>query len=438
MNNNINNQKDPQYEARKRAYYEKKQREAAAAAKKKRYAPYYIAVVAITLLIIICIGAAIVTSVLYNGTKPISSYTLRLDGERTELKTAEDGTILINLDLLCDMLDLQKTGSAAEPKYTAAGGDAITFSHDSKTANVIAAGTKDPFSVKMNIAAEASSSGCMVSLDTVSSVFSGITVTVDGATVKIARREIVGKAGQYEPVTILNKSTDPISRVLRLTNIMREYEQYLDPADRDAYLTLVNKENPISKDYVPTDLVELPAEIKNGNINCSQMRLYAAKALEAMIKEIEAEFKVDNLANRIFAQSGYRTYEYQLNNFNKYIEAEMAADPDLTYDEARELALKYSALPECSEHRTGLAIDLIDTRVGELDNPFTNAYWTKWLETNAWKFGFILRYPESEDEVHPITGYQYESWHFRYVGRYHAERISAAGLTLEEYLENMN
>ena len=104
----------------------------------------------------------------------------------------------------------------------------------------------------------------------------------------------------------------------------------------------------------------------------------------------------------------------------------------ISYEEAKEIVLTYSALPEASEHRTGLCIDLIDVRTGDLVNPFTKPYYMTWLKENAWKYGFILRYPEGEED---ITGYSYESWHFRYVGRYHAERISALDLTLEEYLE---
>ena len=401
---------------------------------KKRYTPYYVAVVALTLLIVICIGAAIVTSVLFSDIKPESTYTLKIGSDKSELTTI-DGKILINLDKLKNLLGLQKTGNAASPKYTAVGGSAISFVNESNVAKITVLGSSSEYSVNMPLAARANADGCMISLDTVSSVFSGITVTVDGSSVKIERKTMTSGSDKLQTVSILNKSTDPISRVLYLTNIMKEYEKYLNPEDRDAYLTLVNKENPISSDYTPVDLVALDPSITNGSINCNQMRLYAAKALEAMIKEIKADEGV-----YILAQSGYRTYAYQSGLFNGYIEDEMSKDPSLTPEQAREKVLTYSALPECSEHRTGLAIDLIDTRYNVLENPFTKAYWMNWLEENAWKFGFILRYPESTEEkdYEAITGYSYESWHFRYVGRYHAERISASGLTLEEYLDSLN
>ncbi len=444
MNNNMNNHRnDPQYEERKRAYYEQKRREEAERARKKKQMPYYIAVVALTLLIVICIGAAIVTNALFGGAGANSTYTVKIGNDKSEA-TSVDGSIMINLDKLMTLLELQKTGSATKPKYTSRAGDSIEFTDGKYIAEITVSGTTVPTNITMHTAATVNSdNGCMISLDTLSAIFSGITVTVDGSDLKIERKTVTGSADKLEPVSILNKSTEPLSRVLYLTGNMKEYEQYLNPADRDAYLILVNKQNPIDKDYTPENLVELDASIKNGNIPCGMMRLYAAKAIEAMLLDIEADYKTTypDRESPIKAQSGYRTYQYQNNLFEGYIAAERRDNPDLSYDQAKELVLRYSALPDCSEHRTGLCIDLIDTRVGDLVNPFTQtSYYMEWLDENAWKYGFILRYPENTDEKNyeEITGYSYESWHFRYVGRYHAERISAAGITLEEYLETLN
>ena len=66
-------------------------------------------------------------------------------------------------------------------------------------------------------------------------------------------------------------------------------------------------------------------------------------------------------------------------------------------------------------------------------NAFANEAAYKWLSENAWKFGFILRFPEDKTD---ITGYMYESWHYRYVGVEHATKIHKDGITLEEYLKN--
>ena len=272
-------------------------------------------------------------------------------------------------------------------------------------------------------------------LDTVSAIFSGISVTVDGPSISINRRLVTGSTTKYEKVEIRAKSSDPLSMVLELTPIMEQYEKFLNPADRDAFLILANKENPLGSSYAPDDLVDLKSmegygdeQIVNDGAPNSQMRLYAANALKAMILQLRSEEYVN-----IFAQSGYRTYEYQENLFEKYVAEEMEKDSSLTRAEAEEIVLTYSAKPGTSEHQTGLCIDLIDDRYNTLENPFTKKLGMEWLAENAWKFGFILRYPEGAED---ITGYSYESWHFRYVGRYHAERITALGITLEEYLED--
>ena len=430
MNNNTNDRRN-EYNAKKRAYHEQKRREALEQAKKKSYRPYYIAVIAISLAIVICLGSAIVVSTLFSGVNASAEYTVRISGERSEAKLV-DGKIMINLDALSKALNLQKTGTVEKPKFTSVSGDSIQFSDGDKTAKITVAGTKTPFSVEMNAKADADSDACLISLDAFSAFFSGITVTVNGETIKIARKTVLSDSSKLEEITIMNKNTEPLSRVLYLTDVMKEYDKYLNPENRDDYLILVNKQNPIEATYTPADLIDLDSSIKNGNINCDQMRIYAAKAIEAMLLDIEADYKstYPNAESPIKAQSGYRTYEYQSSLFNGYIEKEMSAG--ISYEEAKEIVLTYSALPEASEHRTGLCIDLIDVRTGDLVNPFTKPYYMTWLKENAWKYGFILRYPEGEED---ITGYSYESWHFRYVGRYHAERISALDLTLEEYLE---
>ena len=430
MNNNTNDRRN-EYNDKKRAYYEQKRREELELAKRKSHTPYYIAVIAISLAIVICLSSAIVVSTLFGGLNSGAEYTVRISGERSEAKLVS-GKILINLDKLSNALELQKTGTAEKPKFTSRAGDSIQFEDGSKIAKITVAGTKTPFSIEMNAKADADSEACVISLDSFSALFSGITVTVDGEVIRIARKTVLGNNNKLEEVTVLNKNTEPLSRVLYLTDVMKEYDKYLNPENRDDYLILTNKQNPIDSTYKPSDLVDLDPSIKNGNINCGQMRLNAAKAIEAMLLDIEADFKstYPDAESPIKAQSGYRSYEYQSSLFNGYIEKEMKAG--ISYEEAKEIVLTYSALPEASEHRTGLCIDLIDVRTGDLVNPFTKPYYMTWLKENAWKYGFILRYPEGEED---ITGYDYESWHFRYVGRYHAERISALDITFEEYLE---
>ena len=116
----------------------------------------------------------------------------------------------------------------------------------------------------------------------------------------------------------------------------------------------------------------------------------------------------------IYLSSGFRSYNDQAQIYNNYCNRDGQA-----------LADTYSARPGYSEHQTGLAID-----VNQIDDSFIGTPEAIWLENHCHEFGFILRYPQGKQD---ITGYQYESWHIRYVGTDLATQIHNSGLTLEEY-----
>lgn len=201
---------------------------------------------------------------------------------------------------------------------------------------------------------------------------------------------------------------------------LEEYEIYMDVTD-DKYLILVNKTNTIDESYEPENLI--PVSDTHKNIELSET---AEKALEAMFTEMRAQ-----CFSGIFVTSAYRSYNYQNSLFNTYINTEMATG--LSYYEAKEKVLTYSAYPGTSEHHTGLCVDLMTSSMRELDESFADDPVYPWLLENAWKFGFILRYPEDKVD---ITGYSFEPWHYRFVGRYHAYKMYSQGLCLEEYLES--
>ena len=116
----------------------------------------------------------------------------------------------------------------------------------------------------------------------------------------------------------------------------------------------------------------------------------------------------------IYFASGFRSYEYQSQIYNNYVARDGQAVADT-----------YSARPGHSEHQSGLAID-----VNQIDNTFDNTPEAKWLAAHCHEYGFILRYPQGKED---ITGYQYESWHVRYVGTDLSYAIRNSGLTMEEY-----
>ena len=133
----------------------------------------------------------------------------------------------------------------------------------------------------------------------------------------------------------------------------------------------------------------------------------------AALKELQQG--ASNAGYSIPLLSGFRSYSRQQTLYNNYVARDGQA-----------LADTYSAKPGHSEHQSGLAFD-----VGKLDNNYGETAAGIWLKENAHHYGFIIRYLKGKES---ITGYQYEPWHIRYVGKEHAKKIYEQNITLEEYL----
>lgn len=182
------------------------------------------------------------------------------------------------------------------------------------------------------------------------------------------------------------------------------------------YLVLVNKNNLLEKSYKPANLVKVTKLVTEDK----------EVFLEILTRENAMKFLSDAknaLKVKVIIESGYRSFFYQEN----LIKEEMKK-------RKLEEILKTMAFPGASEHQTGLAFDLgfvIDgVNIFNFDvNKYSSLY--DWLHKNAFKYGFILRYPKGKES---ITGINYEPWHFRYVGFYHAKKMFDRSLTLEEYL----
>ncbi len=214
------------------------------------------------------------------------------------------------------------------------------------------------------------------------------------------------------------------------------FERYMNPtgSERDAYLLLVNPQNPLGAEDDPVDLIEVSATRQDGR-NPQKMRETAAKALEAMFIEADSLGHINNSTGyALSVTSAFRSYSYQEYLFNSYVEQEMAADPSLSRAQAEAIVEQYSCRAGMSEHQSGLCADLHNQASASSSHPehFANTPEGKWITENCWKFGFVLRFPADKTEV---TGIKYESWHFRYVGRYHAYRMTEMGLCLEEYVQ---
>ena len=161
-------------------------------------------------------------------------------------------------------------------------------------------------------------------------------------------------------------------------------------------------------DYVPNDLEKVSSSCSTGT--------------RLMVKEARVAF--ENMCNKaksdgytIRAMSTYRSYEYQVGLYQRYVDQDGVEEADT-----------YSARPGFSEHQTGLVADIDNGSTVYTQFHTTKEY--QWMKDNAYKYGFIERYPKGKEN---ITGYTYESWHYRYVGTEIATYIHEHNITFDEY-----
>ena len=208
------------------------------------------------------------------------------------------------------------------------------------------------------------------------------------------------------------KPTLTLEQIITYVNIGLDNPYYTNtkPADNlNTNLLLVNKYNYLTEDYVPSNL-------ENISTTYARSGMQLVKEAKEAFETLSENAKKDGM--NVIAMSSYRSYDYQVNLYNNYVA-----------QDGKEAADKYSARPGYSEHQTGLAVDVYN-----LDLPYTSFEETEeftWMQENAYKYGFILRFPKDKVD---ITGYQYESWHYRYVGKKVAKEIKDNNLTLEEYI----
>ncbi|KON87550.1 peptidase M15 [Sporosarcina globispora] len=183
-------------------------------------------------------------------------------------------------------------------------------------------------------------------------------------------------------------------------------------------MALVNKQFSLPDGYEPSKLMIPDVAFSYGKLDLekSYMRQDAAKGLEKLFTGALNE------GVELFAVSGYRSFTRQ----SQVFEAEVSRV-------GKEKAVQAVAIPGSSEHQTGLTMDISSRSANlELSEEFGETKEGKWLAENAYRYGFILRYPKGKEA---ITGYKYEPWHFRYVGTEAAKVIYEKKWTLEEYFD---
>ena len=334
----------------------------------------------------------------------------------------------IDMNALASLCGLTISGTPDAPRYGIRGGTSyVRFKKGSAIATVN--GTE----YQMDYTAEYDREGHLwVDLYFVDGILGGVTLTVDLEKNHITAMRNPTSEGTvldpvYESVTISggNHST-PVQNggtsipVATYKTDVSAYKEDLHPSDM-SYLILANKQNPLSEGHIPADLVSVDVP----RTKEVQLRQSAARALEAMFLEMAADGITD-----ISVTSSYRSYQYQSYLFEMYVEEYLAAG--LSYAEAVARVESDTAHPGYSEHQTGLSVDFWTSTMQELNNAFESTDASLWLRENAWRFGFILRYPSDKTD---ITGYTYESWHYRFVGVDAASIIHQNGWCFEEYLD---
>ena len=185
-----------------------------------------------------------------------------------------------------------------------------------------------------------------------------------------------------------------------------------------ADLLLVNKTHPLDSAWKP---------------NLIRIREYGVEVDSSIadhLREMLAAGEKKGLS--FWIASAYRSTQRQRELLDEDIEA--LIHKGYSYSEAYEEVVRETMPVGCSEHATGLAVDIVAKDYQILDEKQGRTDEILWLQQNCSRYGFILRYPEGKED---ITKVSYESWHFRYVGVEAAEEIMSQGLTLEEYMESV-
>ena len=219
----------------------------------------------------------------------------------------------------------------------------------------------------------------------------------------------------YEYLEYLNEGEKTTPRdIIEIVNTNTDEEYYSETIETDISkkeLMLVNKYYQLDESYQPETLVTIPTTYAYGEAGSKKV---TEDTYNAFIKLWEAS---NNEGYYLMVSSSYRDFDHQQRVYDEYEESR-----------GKDYADTIAARAGHSEHQTGYTIDMF--QIGTTQSTFHTTESYNWLINNAHKYGFILRYPEDKEE---ITGYNFESWHYRYVGIDAATYIYENNITFDEY-----
>jgi D-alanyl-D-alanine carboxypeptidase len=185
-------------------------------------------------------------------------------------------------------------------------------------------------------------------------------------------------------------------------------------AEESWELAYISEKYPLDSEYLPELEEVVSGKYLDSRIVSDAKAMLAAAGAEGL---------------DMYVVSAYRSYEDQEEVFNDTVQTWI--NQGYSYSQAYEKTKQSVAVPGCSEHAAGLALDIVSADYQELDDEQANTKECQWMIENCYKYGFILRYPQDKIDV---TGIVYEPWHYRYVGKEAAKEIMKNNLTFEEYL----
>lgn len=226
-------------------------------------------------------------------------------------------------------------------------------------------------------------------------------------TIKLFNYENYNRYLEYQDEHKDMSLEDIVIRV-ELNQDLYNYENSVLIDNPDSYTTLVNKHRYISKDYIPSDLVDMEDKYSNNSRSTNKVR----KEVYEQFKKMVDDAKEDGIT--FYAEKAYRSFDDQDDIYYEYLNIN-----------GSEMTSKYAAKAGYSEHQLGTAIDIANNwYIDEGDKEY------KWIEKFGYMYGFILRYKSKEED---ITGYAAEGCHIRYVGIDIATKIHKENISFDEY-----
>lgn len=365
------------------------------------------------------------------------NYTLEMSDYNTRKSVKggyailENGAEYVDFSSVAEYCGFAMVGSVDRVKYIVKSDTNETLGFDVGTDKAYVNGV----AVRMNAASFIRNDNLFVPLEFVDKYARGIELTSEKdqlSVKKILQNQVDsngkitdGKDPEYETVSFILKEPsvtasipeDDSSVTMPLFTFLadlEDYESYMNPGSTTEFLTVVNKSHRLSEDYVPTGLSAFDSKGKT-----FYLKQYAAESLKALLKEASA-----NGINGLSVSKAYIGYDELNKSYGALIDE---YTPLLGEAQAKRYAETVSSVPGEDEHQTGLLVTFANA-----SDDAAGVSTTLWLRENSYKFGFVERYPQNKSD---ITGHMFSSDDYRYVGRYHAIRMNALGMCLDEYSE---